>query len=128
MNTLQLRTDDDRATGDLLAVLGAQPELRGCVHVRDQEGPDGTMSALQYVEVIVPALAGSSALLGAVQAVAKAISAYLIEREQQRAGSVTVRLTGRNGKPIVITADRVRDANALVTEALRHDVPPGQAR
>ncbi|MFC4070960.1 effector-associated constant component EACC1 [Actinoplanes subglobosus] len=127
MDTLQLRTDDDRATGGLLAALSAQPELRGRVRERDETGPDGTMSALQYVEVIVPALAQSTVLLGIVRGVAKAVSEYLIERERQRAGTVTVRLTGRSGKLIEIDAARIRGVEALVAEAMEHDVPPSQA-
>ncbi|MFY1623715.1 effector-associated constant component EACC1 [Micromonospora sp. WMMD735] len=127
MDTLQLRTDDDRAIGDLLTALGAQAELRGRVRERYENGPDDTMSALQYVEVVVPALAGSTVLLGVVRAVAKAVSGYLIEREQQRAGTVTVRLTGRSGEPIEITASGVRHVEALVAEALGHDAPPGSA-
>jgi len=87
--------------------LRGEPEFRG--HLRQGEAPAqaGTMGAV--VDVIVGVASSSAATT-----LAKSLQVWLT----QRRADVTIRLSGPEGREIVLDAKRIPDAERLVNTAL----------
>lgn len=95
--------------------LRREPEFRGHLRSGQVPGPEGTMGAL--AEVIVGVTSS-----GAATALAKAIQVWLV----QRRADVMLKISGPQGREIVLDAKRVQDAENLMNNLLgwADSVPP----
>jgi hypothetical protein len=100
---------DARDLSDLFAWLGQEDELRGMVRLESRPLAPGEMGTVP--ELIVVAV-GSG---GAVSVLARSLSTWLAHRKSD----ITLRVTGRDGRIVELTAHRVADADELLREVLR---------
>jgi hypothetical protein len=87
--------------------LRSEPEFRGHLRLGQVPGPAGAMGAL--AEIIV-----GVASSGAAAALTKAIQVWLV----QRRADVILKISGPQGREIVLDAKRVKDAEHMMNNVL----------
>jgi hypothetical protein len=97
----------DRDVESLWDWLRSEPEFRGNLRLGQAPAPEGAMGAL--AEVIVGVTSS-----GAATALAKAIQVWLV----QRRSDVMLKISGPQGREIVLDAKRVQDAERLMNNVL----------
>jgi Effector Associated Constant Component 1 len=95
--------------------LRSEPELRGHLRLGQVPGPAGAMGAL--AEIIVGVTSS-----GAAAGLTKAIQVWLV----QRRADVILKISGPQGREIVLDAKRVKDAEHMMNNVLgwADNVPP----
>jgi hypothetical protein len=98
-----------RDVPDLLAWLGREDELWGKVRLQSRPVAPGEMGT--FPELIAVAIGGG----GAVSVLAGSLSTWLAHRKSD----ITLKVTGRDGRTVELTAQRVAEADKLLREVLR---------
>jgi hypothetical protein len=88
-----------------------EPELRSTIQSRQVASTTETMGAA--TEIVV-ALASS----GTIGALARSVTAWLVERERQRRANLALRLTTTDGRTILLEAQRITNVESLLRDAL----------
>jgi hypothetical protein len=104
-----VESTDPKDLPDLFAWLGREDELRGKARLQSRPLGPGEMGTLP--ELIAIAIGGG----GAVSVLAGSLSTWLAHRKSD----ITLKVTGRDGRIVELTAQRVAEADELLREVLR---------
>lgn len=92
--------------------------LRGSVKSLPVQAPEGTLGvATELVVALVATPAGSAAAV-----LARALSAWLTERERQQRSDVSIQVTGPDGRQVSVSAKRAPDSERILRLVLEPEV------
>lgn len=105
--------DDDDADS-LWEWLRREPELRGLIRLETATAEtEDSLGAVVDVAVALSTAAGAVSV-----ALARSLSAWLVERERRRSTDTTIAVTGPDGRRVEVSVRRGADAERLVRTVL----------